>query len=226
MSRFSTKARYTRAIIPTVILFLLSLAADLVILFTLGRSMITPDTFHGAFAIYLLAISLPIGVAFGFLTCFATRHSGDARDHAKILAFVRAVLIWIVCLAGTFINDNWVGEAVDRGEAQGGIFAYILFIGALLLAGQAFVVFGTLFIKEPPYIAQSVPSSSSSASSSSSSSSSSSVGSSRSGVEDTQWYKNKVEDYYDQYMGRPPRERKPTWSDEEIKKFSDIVDNQ
>lgn len=151
MSRFSTKARYTRAIIPTVILFLLSLAADAVIIFTLGRTIITPDTFHGAFAIYLLAISLPIGVLFGLLTCFATRHSYDARNHAKILAFVRSVLIWIVCLVGTFVNDNWVGEAIDRGEAQGSVFAYILFIGALLLAGQAFVVLGTLCIKEPPF---------------------------------------------------------------------------
>ncbi len=47
-----------------------------------------------------------------------------------------------------------------------------------------------------------------------------------SGVENTEWYKRKVEEHYDTYMGYAPRERKYKTSDEELEKFNDIVENQ
>ncbi|MBQ8858726.1 MAG: hypothetical protein IJ012_02935 [Clostridia bacterium] len=49
---------------------------------------------------------------------------------------------------------------------------------------------------------------------------------SASGVETTEWYKRKVEEHYDTYMGYAPRERKYKTSDEELEKFNDIVENQ
>jgi hypothetical protein len=219
MSRYSRKTRYIRAFIPTLITFLLSLAADFVIHFTLGFTIITSDNFKGSFSIYLLLISLPIGAIFGLLACFFTRKSYEAHEHAGYLAFARVIILWILSLVGVFVHDNWVPQnTLDPSGAAGNVFAFVLIVGAIFLAGQLFAMIGTLLIKQPVYDGQSVPSSSSSSSSSNSSS--------RSGVEDTQWYKDKVEDYYNQYMGYSPKERKPTWSDEEMKKFSDIVDNQ
>ena len=47
-----------------------------------------------------------------------------------------------------------------------------------------------------------------------------------SSVEDTEWYKAKCDKYYRKYMGLPPKKYKYKPSDEELKKFSDIVDNQ
>ena len=49
---------------------------------------------------------------------------------------------------------------------------------------------------------------------------------SASGVENTEWYKRKVAEHYDRYMGYAPRERKYKTSDEELEKFNDIVENQ
>lgn len=218
MSRYSRKARYTRAIVPLIIAFVLSLAADITIHFTLGYTMITPDNFKGAFSIYLLAISLPIGGLFGLIAAFVTRNSYEAHEQAGFFMFARVLIIWIISLVGVFNHDNWVPQnTLDPSGAQGTVFAFVLFIGAIFLVGQLFLLLWAVAITHPRYDVPSVPSEPSS---------SSSVGSSRSRVEDTQWYKDKVEDYYNQYMGYPPRERKPTWSDEEMKKFSDIVDNQ
>ena len=53
-----------------------------------------------------------------------------------------------------------------------------------------------------------------------------SVGSSSSGVENTEWFKRKQEEHFDRYMGRAPRERKYGWSEKELKKHDDIVENQ
>ena len=45
-------------------------------------------------------------------------------------------------------------------------------------------------------------------------------------VEETEWYKAKCDKYYRKYMGLPPKKYKYGLSDEEIKKHSDIVENQ
>lgn len=159
MSRFSKKARYKRGMIPTVILFVLSVAADIVLHCTLGNTLVTPENFKASFSIYLLTVSLGIGALWGFLCCFATRKSYKARDHAKILAFVRVLIIWIAGLVGTFTHDNWVPQnTLDPSGAVGNVFAFVLIVGVIFLCGQFFLLLGILAIKEPDYDGVELPS--------------------------------------------------------------------
>lgn len=152
MSKYSREARYKRAFIPLLILFILSVAADVVVQFTLGCTHVTPDNFKGAFSIYLIAVSLLIGVLFGLLACLATKNSYEAREHARYFAFARVLIVWILSLVGTFVHDNWIPQnTLDPGGALGNVFAFVLIVGLLFLAGQFFLIFATLAIKEPAY---------------------------------------------------------------------------
>ena len=159
MSRYSRKARKKRALVALWVAFILSLAADAVIHFTLGYTLITPENFKVAYCIYLLIISLPIGVLFSLAAVFATKDSYEARDKAPHFAFLRALLLWILGMAGAFIHDNWVpADPLDPSGAVGTVFGHALIAGLVFLGVQFFLCLKLLELKSPTDDRPTVPS--------------------------------------------------------------------
>ena len=86
MSRFSKETRYKKALNGLWISTVLSLLLDAVLLFVLGRSLVTVDTFRGAFGAYAFLISLPVGLLLAVILACLTRNSYKAND--KTMSFV------------------------------------------------------------------------------------------------------------------------------------------
>ena len=138
MSRFSKETRYKKALVGLWISAILSMAIDAVLLFVLGRSLVTVDTFRGAFGAYAFLISLPVGLLLAVILACLTRNSYKANDKTMSFVFARAVLVWIMGMVATFVNRGWIGnDPMDSATTAGGVFGWALIVG-LFSQGAAF----------------------------------------------------------------------------------------
>ena len=144
MSRFSKETRYKKALGGLWISTLLSIAIDAILLFGLGRTLVTVDTFRAAFCVYAFLISLPIGLLHAVIMARLTRNSYKANDKTMSFVFARAVLVWVMGMVATFVNQGWIGgDPMDSATTAGGVFGWALIAG-LFAQGAAFFLSGKI----------------------------------------------------------------------------------
>ena len=130
--------RYRLSMTLSILVFFLSLAADATLIFTLGRTLVTPEMFDAAFGIYAFLISAPIGLLLSLLLALFTRRSFKANEASMWFVAGRSVLVWILGMVACFINDNWITpNPLDPSGAVGAAFGFTLIAG-LFAQGAAF----------------------------------------------------------------------------------------
>lgn len=149
MSRFSKNTRYKKALTGLWISTILSMAIDAVLLFVLGRMLVTVDTFRASFCVYAFLLSLPIGLLHAVIMGAVTRNSCDANDKTMHFVFLRALLVWVMGMAAAFVNEGWIGsDPTDSATTVGGVFGWALIAG-LFAQGAAFFLSGKILDAMP-----------------------------------------------------------------------------
>ncbi|MBR7181240.1 MAG: hypothetical protein IKD28_00455 [Clostridia bacterium] len=170
---------------------------------------LTNDTILWFYLLYIFPISFACGALFTLCACLLTKKDYDARQSVVFFLIARGILAMILTIAAIFSNTSW--SQAEEGNELGSMFVILCIIAAISLTVQFFLYshISTRFCAPPkpkPTRAKGeletapVPSDS---------------------VRETAFYQQKYQEYYDMYMGNPPRQpQTPDYSDLDDHDFS------
>ncbi len=191
-------------------IFAFSVLIDFAVLF-LAFGKLSGDTFWLCYGLYAWAISPVTGILTTIIACAITKKDYDLRYILSYFIIGRVVLVLVGNLIGTLINEYW-------SMTEDGREVLATFIVVLLLGGIGFFVQWIICntISDNFLAPKAKPTTYKN-------NSSNYVPYPSDRVKETDFYKQKAQEYYDLYMGNPPSEKpKPDYSDLDDHDYSHI----
>lgn len=193
LTQYELEMKHTRSIFG---LFALSVFLDALILF-LGFWDMTEGLFWGMYALYTIVLSPIITMGVTYLACLITRKDYETREKLVFFRIGRLVVLAIMNFNGLVINPNWSTSEGERSFFIAFVFMVVLgVIGAIVQLVIGGKIEENVMVPKKPR-------------GSYKKSSLNSIGNVEPSdrVKETEWYKNKAEEYYNTYMGYPPKEK-------------------